>query len=129
MKTTITSALVGLTLAGVAALAMRTPAAAPSREPSLKDVRTATERFRDVKVALAEGYVAPPGDMCELAGMMGYPAKLGGMGIHYFRPDLLGIKGPPNPRVAGDGTHTDFRKPSILIYEPRADGSLELVAV
>jgi hypothetical protein len=51
------------------------------------------------------------------------------MGIHFFRPDLLGIKGPPNPRVAGDGAHTDFRKPSILIYEPRADGSLELVAV
>ena len=51
------------------------------------------------------------------------------MGIHFFRPDLLGIKGPPNPRVDGDGTHTDFRKPAILIYEPRADGTLELVAV
>ena len=92
-------------------------------------MRKLTERFKDVKVALAEGYIAPPGDMCEVAAMMGYPAKLGGMGIHYFRPDLLGIKGPPNPRVDGDGTHTDFRNPSILIYEPRADGSLELVAV
>lgn len=51
------------------------------------------------------------------------------MGIHYFRPDLLGTKGPPNPRVDGDGTHIDFRKPSILIYEPQADGSLRLVAV
>jgi hypothetical protein len=27
------------------------------------------------------------------------------------------------------GTHTDFRKPSILIYEPQPDGSLELIAV
>ena len=51
------------------------------------------------------------------------------MGIHYFRPDLLGISGPPNPRVSGTGTHTDFRKPSILIYEPQADRSLKLVAV
>jgi hypothetical protein len=51
------------------------------------------------------------------------------MGIHFFRPDLLGITAPPNPRVDGNGTHTDFRKPSILIYEPRADGTLELVAV
>ena len=51
------------------------------------------------------------------------------MGIHFFRPDLLGIAGPPNPRVDGDGIHTDFLRPSILIYEPQANGSLELVAV
>jgi hypothetical protein len=118
-------------LAAVIAVASPGARATPPApaEPTLDEVRKLTERFRDVKVALAEGYVAPPGDMCEVADMMGYPAKLGGMGVHYFRPDLLGIKGPPNPRVDGDGTHTDFRKPAILIYEPRADGSLELVAV
>jgi hypothetical protein len=105
-------------------------AAAPGPgEPTLDEVRAATARFRNVEVALAEGYVRDPGNMCDTAPMMGRPAALGGMGIHFFRPDLLGIKGPPNPRVDGDGTHTDFRKPSILIYEPRADGSLELVAV
>lgn len=99
------------------------------REPTLAEVRAATERFRDVKVALAEGYVRDPGDMCETAPMMGRPAELGAMGIHFFRPDLLGISAPPNPRVDGNGTHTDFRKPAILIYEPQPDGSLELVAV
>ena len=51
------------------------------------------------------------------------------MGIHFARPDLLGISAPPNPRVNGNGLHTDFLNPSILIYEPQADGSLELVAV
>ena len=124
------------TLSGVAALSaaalaltMAKAGAAVPPEPTLDEVRAATERFRDVKVALAEGYIAPPGGMCEMAHMMGYPAELGGMGIHYFRPDLLGITAPPNPRVDGSGTHTDFRKPAILIYEPRADGSLELVAV
>ena len=61
--------------------------------------------------------------------MMGRPAALGAMGIHFFRPDLLGITRPPSPRVSGSGTHTDFRKPSILIHEPQADGSLQLVAV
>jgi hypothetical protein len=61
--------------------------------------------------------------------MMGRPAAQGAMGIHFFRPDLLGITAPPSPRVSGNGTHTDFRKPSILIYEPQADGSLELVAI
>jgi hypothetical protein len=98
-------------------------------EPSLADIRRATERFRDVKVALAEGYVRDPADMCETADMMGKPRELGGMGIHFFRPDMLGITAPPNPRVDGSGTHTDFSKPAILIYEPQADGSLELIAV
>ena len=98
-------------------------------EPSLAEVRAATERFQDVNRALAEGYIRDPGNMCDTAEMMGAPARLGAMGIHFFRPDLLGIKGPPNPRVDGDGTHTDFRKPAILIYEPQSDGSLKLVAV
>jgi hypothetical protein len=98
-------------------------------EPTLAEVRAATERFRDVNVALAEGYVRDPGNLCDTADMMGRQAALGAMGIHFFRPDLLGITAPPSPRVNGDGTHTDFRKPSILIYEPQADGSLALVAV
>src|SRR5512142_1196546 len=111
------------------ALVFSHPAKTASPEPDLDTVRAATQRFKDVKVALAEGYVRDPSDMCDTATNMGRPASLGGMGIHFFRPDLLGIKGPPNPRVNGNGTHTDFRKPSILIYEPQADGSLALVAV
>jgi hypothetical protein len=98
-------------------------------EPTLAEVRQATDRFRDVNVALAEGYIRDPGNMCETAEMMGRPAALGAMGVHYFRPDMLGITKPPSPRVDGVGTHTDFRKPSILIYEPQADGSMTLVAV
>ncbi len=111
----------------IAALAA---AAAPGPgEPTLDEVRAATARFQNVKIALAEGYVRDPTDMCDTAPMMGRPKALGGMGIHFFRPDLLGITAPPNPRVDGTGTYTDFRKPSILIYEPREDGGLELVAV
>lgn len=106
-----------------------TRADAVAAEPTLDAVRKATLRFRDVKVALAEGYVRDPGNICDAAEMMGKPAKLGAMGIHFFRPDLLGITGPPSPRVNGTGTHTDFNQPSILIYEPQKDGSLELVAV
>jgi hypothetical protein len=98
-------------------------------EPTLAEVRAVTERYRDVKVALAEGYIRDPSNMCETAEMMGRPASDGGMGIHFFRPDMLGISAPPNPRVNGNGTHTDFRKPAILIYEPQHNGSLELIAV
>jgi hypothetical protein len=119
---------VAVGLAGSAARSLeretgRIPAPGPG-EPTLAEVRGATERFRDVNVALAEGYIRDPFNMCE-----GRPAALGAMGIHFFRPDLLGITAPPSPRVKGSGTHTDFRRPSILIYEPQADGSLELLAV
>ena len=110
-----------------AALAAAAPAPAPG-EPTLDEVRAATARFQDVKVAEAEGYINP-GNQCETAAHMGMDKELGGMGIHFFRPDLLGVTAPPNPRVTGSGVHTDFRKPAILIYEPRADGTLELVAV
>jgi hypothetical protein len=106
-----------------------TPAVANPAEPDLAAVRSATERYRDVNVALADGYMRDPMNVCDTAPMMGRAAELGAMGIHYFRPDLLGITAPPNPRVNGNGTHTDFNKPAILIYEPQSDGSLELVAV
>jgi hypothetical protein len=112
-----------------AAAAVSLSGSSPAPEPSLDAIRAATAKFKDVKVAIAEGYIAPPGEVCEGAADMGQPAELGAMGIHFFRPDLLGIKSPPNPRVSGDGTHTDFRKPAILIYEPTANGELELVAV
>ena len=110
---------------GAALLAMGGAGMAPGGEPDLASVRKATERFQDIKVALAEGYIRDPMDMCETAAIMGRPAELGAMGVHYFRPDLLGITAPPNPRVDGTGTHTDFLKPAILIYEPQADGALE----
>lgn len=104
--------------------------APPAEEPSLEELRQITSRFRDVNVALAEGYVRDPLDLCDTAEMMGRPAELGAMGIHFFRPDLLGLYDEdPSGRVNGNGTHTDFRRPSILIYEPQEDGSLELVAV
>jgi hypothetical protein len=111
------------------ALALSPTAKSADAQPDLAAVRAATARFQDVRQALAEGYMRDPGNMCITSGMMGQSAKSGAMGIHFFRPDLLGITAPPNPRVYGDGTHTDFRKPAILIYEPQADGSLQLVAV
>lgn len=100
-----------------------------SADPELDAVRAATDRFRDLEIALSEGYIPDPMNVCETAEMLGRPAEMGGMGVHYFRPDLLGITGPPNPRVSGTGTHTDFLSPAVLIYEPREDGSMELVAV
>lgn len=119
-------AIVSMFLA-TAAVAGTKKKAAPG-DPDLAAVKKAAERFRDVKVALAEGYIPDPMNLCDTADMMGRPPELGAMGIHYFRPDLLGITAT-EPRVNGNGTHTDFLQPAILIYEPQKDGSLELVAV
>ncbi|HEX6534686.1 MAG TPA: hypothetical protein VF041_08810 [Gemmatimonadaceae bacterium] len=110
----------------MALIAARRPAPAP--DPGLAPIRGATARYRDVKAALADGYVRDPMNMCITPGMEGQPAWLGAMGVHYFRPDLLGITAT-SPRVTGTGTHTDFTRPGVLLYEPQADGSLKLVAV
>jgi hypothetical protein len=128
MKTTIHAVVVATALSIAVADFSVADSPGPG-EPTLAEVRAATEKYKDVNVALAEGYIRDPSDMCETAEMMGRPASDGAMGVHYFRPDLLGITAPPNPRVNGNGTYTDFRAPSILIYEPQADGSLQLVAV
>lgn len=93
----------------------------------LNAIRAATEKYKDVKVALAEGYVLPM-QMCVASKNEGLPAQLGSMGLHYVRPDLLKITGQ-QPRVSGAGMHEDFMKPSVLIYEPQPDGSQQLVAI
>jgi hypothetical protein len=130
MKTIIPAIVFAAAAATVSAVL---PAAADDSpgpgEPTLAEVRAATAKYQDVKVALAEGYIRDPSNMCETADMMGRSAADGAMGVHYFRPDMLGINSTPGQRVNGTGTYTDFRAPSILIYEPQADGSMQLVAV
>ena len=125
MRSSSTAFVFVLTLFGATSLVAQN---APG-EPSLEELRSMTERFRDVDVAMAEGYIRDPMDLCVTAELEGMDPALGAMGVHYIRMDLLGVAGPPNPRVDGTGTHTDFREPAVLLYEPQADGSLELVAV
>jgi hypothetical protein len=108
------------------AIAQEAPASDELGEPTLEELYQLLERYKDVEVALADGYIRDPMNMCESADAMGLPASDGGMGIHFFRPDLLAIT-DIEPRVNGMGTHTDFRQPAILLYEPQEDGSLVLV--
>ena len=123
------SIIVAPVLAAAIGLCASAANAGSTEEPSLDEVRALTDKYQDVNIALSEGFIRDPGNMCETADMMGRAPELGAMGIHFFRPDMLGISAPPNPRVDGNGTHTDFRRPAILIYEPQADGSLKLVTV
>ncbi len=98
-----------------------------AKNSTLAAVKSAAAKYQDVKVAIAEGYTTD--GKCTTAEMLGYPASQGGMGLHYVRKDLLGVGPPALGRVTGTGTYTDFLKPSMLVYEPQADGSLTLVAV
>jgi len=73
----------------------------------VRTVREATERFKDVAAAEAEGYHL-------LFGCVSGP-DAGAMGMHF-------VNGP----LVGDGV-IDATKPEIVIYEPQADGSLKLI--
>jgi hypothetical protein len=75
--------------------------------PLAEHVRAANDRFRDVAVAVSEGYAPIP---CA-SGIDG-----GAMGVHYVNAGLI-----------GDGV--DIKHPQAVMYEPKADGKMELVAV
>lgn len=122
MKPSILFAALVMTAGGAAV----PPAAAETEDLAL--IRAATEKYRDINIALADGFIRDPADHCVTAAGEGLPASLGAMGVHYIHPGRLGITAAA-PRVDGTGTSTDFAAPAILIYEPQADGSMELVAV
>ncbi len=81
--------------------------AAAGRNPLAEEVRAANDRFKDVAVAVSEGYAPIP---CA-SGLDG-----GAMGIHYVNSKLI-------------GDSVDIKHPQAVMYEPKADGKLELVAV
>lgn len=114
----------------VGASALLTSCGMTPSEPKLSEVRALAAKYRDVSVARAEGFTTD--NKCVTAEMLGHPAEMGAMGLHYVRRDLLGL--PPataatGARVRGNGTHVDFEQPAMLVYEPQADGSMVLVAV
>jgi hypothetical protein len=89
-------------------------AAASSERSQLRDAVRATAPFHDLDVAEAAGYAElrdAQGVACiELAGA-------GGMGVHFVKGALV-----------GDAV-LDPVAPEALVYEPRRNGSLKLVAL
>ena len=73
----------------------------------IEHVRAANDRFKDVAVASAEGYVAD-GCASSLDG--------GAMGVRYVNAAYL------------EDQVVDIRRPQAVLYEPMADGKLALVA-
>ena len=80
---------------------------APS--PLIDKVRAATERFKDINVAISEGFVQ--GTPC-VSG-----PNWGAMGVHFVLP----------ARIAGGVLSAD--QPEALIYEPIPGGGLRFVGV
>ncbi|MBE9552670.1 MAG: hypothetical protein IMF05_04310, partial [Proteobacteria bacterium] len=122
--------VIGITVTAVGLMMLVLPGAATAQgvAAEIEKMRIASQRFADVKVALAEGYVpAPPGE-CISAAHEGLPPEWGAMGIHYVNPKILKMKAG-GARVDGGSTHTDFMNPAILLYEPQADESLVLVGI
>jgi len=94
----------------------------------LDALRAENGKYRDVSLALAEGFIPDPSGHCVSAAHEGLPPEWGAMGIHYLRPDLLQIA-QGGDRVDGGSTYTDFMAPAILSYEPQADGKPELLGI
>jgi hypothetical protein len=109
-------------------IALFTAGPAMAHSEDLDVLRAATEKYKDVNVALAEGFIPDPSGHCIFAEAEGLPAEWGAMGIHYINPKMLQISAA-EPRVNGNSTHTDFTRPAILLYEPQADGSLVLMGI
>lgn len=94
--------------AGLLLIAGCASAFAASTNPLADKVRSANARFQDVAAALDEGYAPIP---CA-SGIEG-----GAMGIHYVNAAYL------------KDDAVDLARPEAVMYEPKADRSLELVAV
>jgi hypothetical protein len=95
---------------------------------AIEEIRLATKKYEDIEVAKAEGFVPAADGHCATAMEAGLPPEAGAMGVHYINPKLLKITAA-TPLIDGEGTHTDFLNPSILLYEPQADGTMKLVGV
>lgn len=80
-----------------------------SESPLIDKVRAATERYRDLNVALMEGFV-------QATPCVSGP-DTGAMGVHFVLP----------ARISGGVLQAD--QPEALIYEPLQNGAMRLVGV
>jgi hypothetical protein len=88
--------------------AVSTASAAPSIQAQLAQVRAGTAAFHSIPAAEHAGYIKFLDCFDD--------AQLGGMGQHWLLPGAL-------------AKPLDPASPAALVFEPRADGSYQLVAV
>lgn len=96
------------------AVAMLAPTATAAAKPNgLSTARAATARYHNIDAALAAGY----GEFPDAQGIacIDQPGA-GGMGIHFVKPELVA------------DAAVDAATPEALVYEPKPNGRLRLVA-
>ncbi len=76
---------------------------------AIAQVRRATARFHDIEVAKAAGYVVQYPEGCA-------ESAEGAQAYHYLNPDLV-------------DANVELLRPELLMYEPRPNGSLQLIGV
>ena len=107
------STVLAVAAIGVGALAQ--PVAFAAEEPTeVTAVRATAEKYKDVNVALAEGYIRDPADHCVSAAAEGLPAEWGAMGIHYIHPGLLKITTVRKPAVKARKGINPFTKEEVM---------------
>lgn len=114
---TVGSALAGgLVLAALAASSVATAGSQPG-QAELAEVRAATAQFHRIETAEAADYQLGWKDPdIPITGCIANP-DLGAMGYHWFDHDAI------------EDIALDPLRPEGLVYEPRPDGTLHLVAV
>ena len=111
------AAFAGLFVATHAVYAQMQQTAQPTLPANLAATRAALDKYQDPIAAIRDGYFSTVGcvDYPKGGGGEGLmPYKVGGMGVHFLNPALIG------PTL-------DSLKPQVLIYEPVGD-HLKLVA-
>ena len=117
-KTVLIALAAALPLLGVAGYA------AAGGQSELADVRDATAAYHDLATAKAAGYTL---ELPDTSGNTCIADPVAGaMGVHMVN---LGLLDDPSNAVPFDDTTLDPTRPEALVYEPRNDGTLKLVAV
>ncbi|HET8776201.1 MAG TPA: hypothetical protein VFN76_00940 [Candidatus Limnocylindria bacterium] len=107
------STLIGTALAVALSILAASLAVAGSGE--VQQAKRATARFNSVVQAQSAGYGPFPAGVPLHECIMALDAS-GGMGFHWLNPSLL-------------DDELDPAQPEVLVYAPRDDGSLDLVAL
>lgn len=82
-----------------------------AQKKAIAQVRNATARFHDINVAKDAGYKVQYPEGCAVS-----PNGEGAQAFHYLNPDLVDDK-------------VELLRPELLMYEPKPDGSLQLIGV
>ncbi len=106
-----------LTLLALAVLPVLVAAGIAVAAGAFDGAKSSTARYHDIEQAKAAGYVAKVVDLAGIECIESTDGS-GAMGVHMLNPELL-----------FDGGTIDAVQPELLVYEPRSNGTMKLVAL